>query len=372
MNLRLWSTRRRSGTHVPEHEDVRWDLAAIALKGFLPQVALSCVCLTGATLLIAQFYGDRMLWRIAEVVMAVSVLRVGAIYGFLRESKKQKNRNYGLWAMTFGLLTVVFCAIMCLLNIYNFCLHDMAVQAFCMIGTYTLCIGISSRLSLVPRTVQFCIVMLQGSLAYMLVHSPNLLVRSATVLVVVSAVTSNIAIGNQYKVFIEQVRSRRRLKNLATHDSLTGLPNRHLFETTLDSLCALQKPFTVWMLDLDGFKAVNDTYGHAAGDELLRLVGRRLESSVRTGDLLARLGGDEFVILQPQVNTHEATRKMAERIKAEISIPYLIGGNWVAVGASIGIKISEHGEFDADQAMLAVDRALYHAKDFSRGGYEMV
>jgi len=372
MSLWLRSTRQRRLAYAPDREDVRWDLAATALDGSLYQVMLSGLCMVGATALTAHCYRDRWLWMAVEAGLTISVLRVGAVYGFTAEMKKGRGRNFESWAVSLGALSILFCALMSLLNIYNFHVHDLAAQALCVMGTCTLCIGISSQLSLVPHVSQVCIVLLQGSLAYMLLQSPHPLVRCSAALAVVSALTVCMAIGNRRKVFAEQVRTRRQLKNLATHDTLTGLPNRHMFETTIEQVCAERRPFALWMLDLDSFKAANDTYGHGAGDELLRAVAKRLELGARSGDLVARLGGDEFVILQWYTGPLMNTKKMAERIRTEISAPYQIDGQKVMIGISVGILLAEAGSITWQTALKKADEALYRAKDRAKGSYEIV
>jgi diguanylate cyclase len=372
MSPRLRSTRRQNQTYAPDREDIRWDLAAIAMGGYLPMVLLSGVCQVSAVALAANYYHDFWLWAAAATGLLFSILRAVVVYGFEVETKKEAKNRYAFWSAADSISLLLLSSLLATLNVYTFRVYDLAVQALCVFGSFTLGGGITARLSIVPRVSQACVLILQGSLAYALVITEHPLIRYATVLALVMALTSCISIENQYQVFDEQARTRRRLKNLATHDWLTGLPNRHHFETALEQACESGKPFTLWMLDLDGFKGVNDTYGHAAGDELLRQVAHRLERAVRTGDLLARLGGDEFVILQSQVLAREATRKLAERIGATISVPYLIAGNKIVISASVGIKLAESEGQDPDSALLEADCALYRVKDFGHGGFEMV
>ena len=115
-------------------------------------------------------------------------------------------------------------------------------------------------------------------------------------------------------------------------------------------------------VDLDGLKRVNDTYGHATGDDLLRETARRLRSVVRDRDLVARLGGDEFVLLCAGVDVSGAAR-LAERIVAEISSPYLLAGGVTAwSGASVGVTVTDDPRADVDRLLAQADRALYAAK----------
>jgi diguanylate cyclase (GGDEF)-like protein len=213
---------------------------------------------------------------------------------------------------------------------------------------------------------------MNGCLAFALASSPILFIRCISFLCVITAFTYCVSIHNQHKVIEEQVRSRRRLRNLANNDWLTGLPNRHSFETFFEKVCASGASFTLWMLDLDGFKEVNDTHGHAVGDELLKQVAQRLENGVRAEDLLARLGGDEFVILQTQAHSRNSTRKLAERLEAEIGAPYFIDGHRITISASVGIKVSASGEQNPQDALLEADRALYRVKGTGHGGFEFV
>ena len=368
----LLGTDRRTGHASSGSDDAREELIALALDGYVPLVLVSAVCLVGATAVVAAYYHDKWLWGMAGVSLLIALLRIAAVAAFHVETRRNRPRNHLLWAAVFTAVTVLFCCAMAAVTVYNFFFHEGAAQLLCVMGIFTLCSGISARMGLQPRVSQGCILILQGSLAYALLCAHHPLVRQAALLCLVTAIIYCISIQNQFRVLDEQVRTRRRLRALANHDSLTGLPNRHQFETTFSDLCLEQKPFTLWLLDLDDFKAVNDTYGHQAGDAVLKQVARRLECVVRTGDLLARLGGDEFVMLQPAIHPPEATQKLAARIKEEISSPYLIAGKKIRIGVSTGIKVAANGEPNPYQVLREVDRALYRVKDSGAGGFEIV
>jgi diguanylate cyclase (GGDEF)-like protein len=163
------------------------------------------------------------------------------------------------------------------------------------------------------------------------------------------------------------------LRRTALTDPLTGLGNRLLLVDRLrKSVAALAGPdashphavryVAVIAVDLDGLKRVNDTHGHATGDELLRETARRLRSVVRDRDLVARLGGDEFVLLCAGVDPAGAAR-LAERIVAEISTPYSLPGGVTAwSGASVGVTVTDDPADDVDKLLAQADRALYAAK----------
>ncbi|GIE85925.1 hypothetical protein Are01nite_24050 [Actinoplanes regularis] len=167
----------------------------------------------------------------------------------------------------------------------------------------------------------------------------------------------------------EQDRTQARLTYQAQHDPLTGLSNRAVLGERLAHLRpSTDVPVAVLYLDLDGFKEVNDRYGHEAGDSVLVAVAQRLSAVVRAGDLVARLGGDEFVLLCPGVGEADAVW-LAERILADVALPVEFRGHHLTVGASIGIAATAGGP-DGDRGgtvLRSADAAMYQAKQLGRG-----
>ena len=161
-------------------------------------------------------------------------------------------------------------------------------------------------------------------------------------------------------------KSDERIAYLARYDSLTGLPNRALFQEALDQACAQPVPFALLCLDLDGFKSVNDTLGHATGDSLLMAVAGRMRGCVRTGDIVARLGGDEFAVLQSHGDARTA-EALARRLVEYVAEPYRIGSAPASVGLSIGIALSDGTPADAEALLRGADLALYQSKKEGRG-----
>jgi len=153
----------------------------------------------------------------------------------------------------------------------------------------------------------------------------------------------------------------------ALTDPLTGLRNRRAADLFLDRLCSAQAPFGLLHMDLDFFKAVNDTIGHAAGDFVLETVGRVLRDQTRAEDCAARVGGDEFVIILPGRTDPQTLHAIANRIIACVSEPLTFDGSPCKVSASIGIVRSvDLAAPDAQQILAAADRALYAAKHAGR------
>jgi diguanylate cyclase (GGDEF)-like protein len=165
-------------------------------------------------------------------------------------------------------------------------------------------------------------------------------------------------------------RNGAKLDHLARHDALTGLPNRFAFRDQLavglDEAVRGQE-IAILYLDLDRFKAVNDTLGHPAGDQLLCQVADRLRASVRDIDTITRLGGDEFAIAQVVAEQPRAAQALARRVIEELSRPFIIDGQRVAIGASVGITLAGRTEMDVDDLLRRADLALYAAKRSGRG-----
>jgi diguanylate cyclase (GGDEF)-like protein len=162
----------------------------------------------------------------------------------------------------------------------------------------------------------------------------------------------------------------QQLRHAALHDALTDLPNRRLFLTRIeDAVAEAARPggegFAVLFLDLDDFKAVNDSLGHPAGDELLQVVGRRLVHSLRPHDTAARFGGDEFAVLLPGIEG-SAVRRVLARVRALVSEPVQIGPHSVQVHASVGVTTSAMRYASAEEVLRDADAAMYRAKSTGR------
>jgi diguanylate cyclase (GGDEF)-like protein len=182
------------------------------------------------------------------------------------------------------------------------------------------------------------------------------------------------AIANVLANAIERRNAEQRTEHEALHDPLTGLPNRNLFLDRLGHALAQSQrhgsTLAVLFLDLDQFKLVNDSLGHAAGDELLAAVAPRLEQALRPGDTVARFGGDEFAILAEDITNERGATRVAERIAESLTRPFILRRREHFVSASIGISIGSGGELP-EALIRDADAALYRAKDRGRGGYEI-
>lgn len=169
------------------------------------------------------------------------------------------------------------------------------------------------------------------------------------------------------------ITAQRREEHEALHDPLTGLPNRRMLTMRLYDAyaraCRNHMPLAVLFIDLDGFKPINDTYGHAAGDEVLKAVAVRLLAVVRQTDTVARLGGDEFVVVLQETGSRSSVIEVTNRILESVAEPVEVGSTSVVVRASIGIAhaVEPSNEESAEDLLDAADLAMYEAKRAKRG-----
>lgn len=186
--------------------------------------------------------------------------------------------------------------------------------------------------------------------------------------------------GNVFGVVLvfHDVSEARRMSNkmtyLAEHDFLTGLPNRLLLNDRLKQALTIARRdnefVALLFLDLDHFKNINDTLGHEVGDQLLKMVAKRLEDCLRSSDTISRQGGDEFIILLPEMNDHFAPAEVAEKLLIAASAPYAVGTHDIRATVSIGIAVYPDDGEDADTLTKNADSAMYHAKAIGRNNYQ--
>lgn len=170
--------------------------------------------------------------------------------------------------------------------------------------------------------------------------------------------------------------SEERLRHMSQHDSLTSLPNRSLLldrtQMALKRIKRFEGLVGLLMIDLDGFKAVNDTLGHHAGDRVLCEVANRITAAVRQTDTVARLGGDEFVVLIPDLHFASEAETIAAKIVSILAAPVDAGSGLVKVSGSVGVCTSSNPETDSDTLFRFVDAAMYQAKRLGKNRYYVI
>jgi diguanylate cyclase (GGDEF)-like protein len=166
-----------------------------------------------------------------------------------------------------------------------------------------------------------------------------------------------------------RITAESEARSLARHDPLTGLPNRRFFAEKLDECLSRVRETqraAVLMLDLDGFKLINDAHGHAVGDEALREFAHRVSTVLREDSILARIGGDEFGIVMPGIDSLDDPTNLARRIGSAVADPFIIGNVTAELGVGIGIAIAPDDGIQLDELVRRADRALYRAKAAGR------
>jgi len=173
---------------------------------------------------------------------------------------------------------------------------------------------------------------------------------------------------------IDEVKAQRNeLERLATHDHLTGLPTLRLAADRLRIACGLarraQRKVALLFIDLDGFKPVNDNFGHDVGDEVLCEVARRLSGSIRAEDTVARIGGDEFIAIVGNLADADAVKSVATCISEAVARPIVVAGHYIHIGASIGIALFPDDAEDMEGLHRAADQAMYQVKKSGKGRF---
>jgi diguanylate cyclase (GGDEF)-like protein len=205
------------------------------------------------------------------------------------------------------------------------------------------------------------------------------LALAGTMMVLAWVVVLRRRVDQQTNLLREQAEllkeSESRYRHMAQHDALTGLATRLVLQDRLSVALEAAKRhrtgLTLLMLDLDKFKEINDTRGHHAGDEVLRVTANRLLDSVRKSDTVARIGGDEFVILLAESGDRLAAEIIAEKLVVALSVPIPFEKHVIHVSVSIGVCISWAGEMGAEELLKIADAALYAAKEHGRNRFEI-
>jgi diguanylate cyclase (GGDEF)-like protein len=311
------------------------------------------------------------LWLLAELV--VGSFRIASTNAFVKAETSGRTGNS--LAPIFGALVsfIIISAGACQCVASG----EWPLIAMAGMGIATLIGAVSSRNAGTPRygVVLIAILTLPFSLAALVSPMPYLFMAGVQLPLYACGVI--FVMLENYKVLLTLYRSEAENRRLAHHDLLTGLPNRSMNLKRFDELLAglssapdgTQNGFTVFCLDLDGFKDVNDRLGHAAGDAVLIALADRLRQSVRTCDFVSRTGGDEFVVPLPDISAAEAAT-IAERIIAHVGTLFDVGhGEPVEIGISIGSAAAPADGETTDALMRSADQAMYEAKKRGKGRF---
>jgi len=241
---------------------------------------------------------------------------------------------------------------------------DMIAALVACVSSTAMLGGLAFRYFPAPRlaSAMLAISTLPGALACVLTGEPLLILVAFQAPLYVVIMTR--AAWWMNRVMVKALCAERDNAHRAQHDSLTGLLNRTGLAEAIAGAEAGSKLGCLF-LDLDGFKRVNDTMGHAAGDELLAMVAARLREAMQPGDIVARIGGDEFLLVAPMVSRDHARMRGEAMIASVAGLPYVIGSHGVLIGASVGAALQRAGG-GLEGLIVAADEALYRAKSSDR------
>jgi diguanylate cyclase len=281
------------------------------------------------------------------------------------EQARQIERRFAVSYVQFALLLGISTAYVLAMDAPRF--HILIV---CLLVGYGA--GVAAGVGLRPRiAIPSMLIAIVPGIAVLLLHRDAVYVMTGVMMAALLAGGSQSLLG-RYRVTSAEIGKRLAFETLARRDILTRLPNRlalrEWFENHVTTANG-ELTLAVYSLDLDGFKPVNDVFGHPAGDHLLKEIAVRLNHFIRAGDIVARVGGDEFVVMQRSVLDAEA-RSSAERLSRIVGESFFIRGHEVSVSCSIGYTVCRPEVRDLDDILELTDQALYAAK--KNGGIECV
>ena len=254
-------------------------------------------------------------------------------------------------------LVLVWCLVVMLFGVFRFRPREFTTTTLFMLAGYALVINL--LMSLKPEKVDVMIEWYQW--AWLALLLPSFAFIGSRI----SAMRARIMTANE-----ELTNALATIQDMATHDSLTGLPNRASLSETLKHAVSKARrnsdSLAIFFIDLDNFKVINDTLGHPTGDQLLREIARRVRTTIRDSDLVARLGGDEFVVMVETVADRQILQRLAAKILAAISQLIQLEGHELKVTASIGISMFPDDGGDVSTLLANADMAMYRAKALGR------
>lgn len=305
----------------------------------------------------------------------VTAFRLLIIRSFHREGGiGQEISALRSWERRYAWLTFACASLIAALNLMVLTAHQPLLLLVTVSLIFTFGAGLVSRnagrprLCLIGQTI--CVVPVSlGMLVHALSEGPHALhaqffLLEAALLLVVAGMSIE-SVRHLYRSSVEHLTTKHDLGKLARFDPLTGLANRLLVRESFLARapsCRADQQMAIHYLDLDGFKAINDLFGHPIGDKMLAEVAKRLVATVRSDDVVGRLGGDEFLVLQPGVQHPDQAELLARRIIRQLSETYLIDGTEMRISVSIGIALAPVHGLDLDHLMQCADGALYRSK----------
>ena len=340
----------------------------------LPIFGLGAV-FVGICILVGRELENSVLLVLAALGAITTLLRLVTIEAYRRTAPILAFDDLRRWERRYAVGNLATAALLALLNVAAMAGHNPQVHLITVSLIFSFGAGIVSRTSARPggcvasllvATVPTVVALAAHSLdpGVIALHREMFLIEAF----IVAAITglSIQTVAHLHSSAVEHHTARHDMAKLARTDALTGLSNRLLlreqFQDRAATAIRAHSLVALHYLDLDGFKAINDRYGHPAGDTLLEHVARRLEEMTRGDDVVARLGGDEFIVLQAGIGDESEAELLARRIIREVSKPYLIEEVSMSISVSVGIATAPKLGVELERLLSCADAALYRAK----------
>jgi len=337
----------------------------------LPQILCIAAGLIIGSAIMAVQTGQAIFWWLTGAGFLTTLARIANIVAFKRRvpARKLTLAEARRWEAGYAYTAFAFTLVIAALT--------LAAAAADHAGGFVLSLGLTMALTAGSylRTLRYwiCAVLSTiaiGTLVVAFLLSGDPLYQALSVLLLVYLYSIYESSDHIIGQFEELLMVRRELDFAASHDPLTGLLNRRGLDSVLDGAGESREALGLLLLDLDGFKLVNDRHGHQAGDDLLKQVAMRLRGVVRPGDIVARLGGDEFALVIRGIDDPAALSEVADRAVSVVMAPFMLMGQLVTVGASVGVSVKSERDSErwtAEVLTRAADQALYGAKRAGKG-----
>lgn len=351
------------------------DLVAPLFTMRLPIIGFGFLYFFVSTLILLR-WPDPIVLALLLCSIGVTTIRVVVLDRYHRAGgTAQPLADLGSWERRYVVWTFVFALLLAGLNVRILMVHEPLMLIGTISLVFTFGAGVVSRTSCRPKLCvgSLLIAVLPTALAMVWhattqgeqrLHTEFFLLFTLMLLAVLAM--SLDSVRHLYAAALEQLITKHDLAKLARYDALTGLPNRLMlreaFQARLEAAQGTGTQLAVHYLDLDGFKAINDSHGHPIGDRLLVEVAGRLLATVRTDDVAFRLGGDEFLLVQAGVNHRDEAELLARRVIKHLSETYVFEGTEMRVSVSVGIALTSDFGAELDELVACADAALYQSK----------
>jgi diguanylate cyclase (GGDEF)-like protein len=350
------------------------DFVAMLFSMWLPIFGLGIV-FVGICLLVGRELDNPFLLALAGLGAVTTLLRLTTIRAWFRAGPVGDFHVLRRWERRYAIGNYASAILLALLNVVAISSHYPLLHLITVSLVFSFGAGIVSRTSVRPKIcVTSLLIATLPTIAALALHAfdahptplhGELFLIEAFIVAMITALSLQTVV-HLYRSAVEHHTARHDMAKLARTDALTGLSNRLLlreqFQLHTATALRTKNQVALHFLDLDGFKAVNDRYGHPAGDALLEQVARRLEGMVRSEDVVSRLGGDEFIVLQVGLRDDTEAELLARRIIREISKPYLVDDVSMSISVSVGIATAPKLGVELERLLACADAALYRAK----------